>query len=181
MIFSFVRYTPVVYGKHPYPIWADAIGWLLTLASNIPIVIVAVYIMCKAKGSTLRQVGFRHFLNFSSHFSAFQINFQLNKVKNIKSELMQMLAKIKILVTCSENNFRPCVKTRSQVLVILAFTFPFNRPIPNCTENQPFVTFTRFVLIRGVYPVYPVAQVVPLAKAGGVNIVSYPPSDMGCF
>lgn len=56
LVFSFVRYTPVVYAGKAYPVWADVIGWLMTLASNLPIVVVAVYMLCTAKGSTFRQV-----------------------------------------------------------------------------------------------------------------------------
>lgn len=55
LIFSFVRYSPVVYGGQSYPVWADVIGWMMTLASNIPIVIVAVYVFTKAKGNTFMQ------------------------------------------------------------------------------------------------------------------------------
>lgn len=55
LIFSFVRYNPVVYGDKTYPIWADAIGWMLTLASNIPIVVVALIVFAKAKGNTFIQ------------------------------------------------------------------------------------------------------------------------------
>ncbi len=56
LIFSFVRYSPVVYGGQSYPVCADVIGWMMTLASNIPIVIVAVYVFTKAKGNTFMQV-----------------------------------------------------------------------------------------------------------------------------
>ena len=58
LIFSFVRYKPVEYGGNLYPVWADAIGWMLALASNIPIVVVAVIMLCTATGSTWRQVSF---------------------------------------------------------------------------------------------------------------------------
>jgi len=55
-MFSFVRYQPVEYGGKPYPGWAEAIGWMMTLASNIPILIVGVIVLIRAPGSTLRQV-----------------------------------------------------------------------------------------------------------------------------
>jgi solute carrier family 6 amino acid transporter-like protein 5/7/9/14 len=55
LIFSFVRYKPVEYGSRFYPVWADVIGWILTLASNIPIFIVAAIMYCKASGSTVSQ------------------------------------------------------------------------------------------------------------------------------
>jgi len=50
-----VRYKPVEYGGSPYPAWAEMIGWMMTLASNIPIFVVAVIVLYKAPG-TLRQV-----------------------------------------------------------------------------------------------------------------------------
>jgi len=56
LIFSFARYKPVEYGDTPYPTWAEVIGWMMTLASNIPIFIVAVIVLFKAPGTSLRQV-----------------------------------------------------------------------------------------------------------------------------
>jgi len=46
----------VQYGNTPYPAWAEGIGWIMTLASNIPILVVAVVVLYKAPGTTLRQV-----------------------------------------------------------------------------------------------------------------------------
>jgi len=56
LIFSFSRYKPVEYGATPYPAWAEAIGWMMTLASNIPIFVVGVIVLLRAPGTTLRQV-----------------------------------------------------------------------------------------------------------------------------
>jgi len=56
LVFSFTRYEPVQYGNTAYPGWAEAIGWMMTLASNIPIFVVAVIVFYKAPGSTLKQV-----------------------------------------------------------------------------------------------------------------------------
>jgi len=58
-----VRYKPVEYGDSPYPVWAEVIGWMMTLASNIPIVVVAAAVLFKAPGTTLRQV--RNVCNYS--------------------------------------------------------------------------------------------------------------------
>ena len=35
LLFAWIDYTPVKYGDYNYPGWADAIGWLLALASVI--------------------------------------------------------------------------------------------------------------------------------------------------
>lgn len=56
LIFSFVRYKAVEYNDKPFPIWADVLGWGMTLASNVPIVIVALYVFIRAPGATLLQV-----------------------------------------------------------------------------------------------------------------------------
>jgi len=54
LIFSFVKYTPAEYGEYTYPGWADAIGWVMALASIIPIFVVAIYKMVTAKATTLK-------------------------------------------------------------------------------------------------------------------------------
>ena len=57
LIFNFVRYEPARYNdNYSYPVWADGLGWCLTLASVIPIFVVAFYKMYKAGGSTLSEV-----------------------------------------------------------------------------------------------------------------------------
>ncbi|ELT89984.1 hypothetical protein CAPTEDRAFT_82183, partial [Capitella teleta] len=50
LIFSFVRYSPAKYGDDFYPAWADVIGWFMSLASNVPILVVAVYKYVVADG-----------------------------------------------------------------------------------------------------------------------------------
>ncbi|KAI0215921.1 hypothetical protein LSAT2_031995 [Lamellibrachia satsuma] len=53
LVFSFVNYEPASYGKYIYPLWADSVGWLLTMSSVIPIFVVAIYKYVKADGDTV--------------------------------------------------------------------------------------------------------------------------------
>jgi solute carrier family 6 amino acid transporter-like protein 5/7/9/14 len=52
LIFSFVDYQPAKYGDYRYPLWADCVGWVMSLASVVPIFAVAIYKFIKAKGNT---------------------------------------------------------------------------------------------------------------------------------
>lgn len=56
LIFSFVRYVPAKYGEAFYPVWADVVGWFMSLASNVPILVVAIYKYVKAEGGNWREV-----------------------------------------------------------------------------------------------------------------------------
>ena len=42
LLFAWVDYSPVKYGDHMYPDWADALGWLLAISSVtfIPLVMI---------------------------------------------------------------------------------------------------------------------------------------------
>ncbi|ESN96006.1 hypothetical protein HELRODRAFT_189063 [Helobdella robusta] len=55
LIFSLTKYKGVTYAEKTYPLWAELAGWLMTLASNLPIIVVAIFIFINAKGSTLRE------------------------------------------------------------------------------------------------------------------------------
>jgi hypothetical protein len=55
MVFSFVRYKPVEYGKEPYPEWAELLGWSMSLSSTLPIIFIGIYVFARAKGSTFRE------------------------------------------------------------------------------------------------------------------------------
>jgi len=56
LVFSFVNYEPAMYGKYVYPLWADSVGWMLTMSSVIPIFVVAIYKYVKADGDTVIEV-----------------------------------------------------------------------------------------------------------------------------
>ncbi|CAK8682669.1 unnamed protein product [Clavelina lepadiformis] len=56
LIFSIVRYEPAHYGKYNYPVWADAVGWLIALCSMVCIPATAVYALCFAKGSLVERL-----------------------------------------------------------------------------------------------------------------------------
>ena len=50
-MFSLAKYQPIKYEGEPYPVWAEATGWLITLCSMLFVPIVAVYKLLTAKGS----------------------------------------------------------------------------------------------------------------------------------
>jgi Sodium:neurotransmitter symporter family len=56
LVFSVIKYHPVEYNGQLYPIWADVLGWMITLASNIPIVVIAMYVFHRTSGATIYQV-----------------------------------------------------------------------------------------------------------------------------
>ncbi|XP_064650709.1 sodium- and chloride-dependent glycine transporter 1-like isoform X4 [Lineus longissimus] len=43
IIFTWIDFKPSKYGTHVFPAWADAIGWVITLASLLPIPAIAIY------------------------------------------------------------------------------------------------------------------------------------------
>lgn len=47
LIFSFADYSPVMYDKYVYPLWAEVLGWLLSLSSVMFIPIVMIYKIVK--------------------------------------------------------------------------------------------------------------------------------------
>jgi hypothetical protein len=55
LVFSLVKYEPAKYGEMLYPVWADAIGWCMTMASVLPIPAVAIYKYYKAEGTGFMQ------------------------------------------------------------------------------------------------------------------------------
>ena len=67
LVFSFVNYEPASYGKYIYPLWADSVGWLLTMSSVIPIFVVAIYKYVKADGDTVLEVSTHDVLAHCAH------------------------------------------------------------------------------------------------------------------
>jgi len=55
LVFSFVKYQPAKYGDYVYPVWADALGWMLVFAAAGPIFIVAIYKLLTAPGNTIKE------------------------------------------------------------------------------------------------------------------------------
>ena len=51
LLFAWTDYSPARYGDYLFPAWADAMGWLMSLASVVWIPIVAVYLVCRDDGS----------------------------------------------------------------------------------------------------------------------------------
>ena len=53
MIFTWIDYTPSSYGSYKFPVWADVLGWMMTMSSvvAIPIVMVIKYIMADKQDS----------------------------------------------------------------------------------------------------------------------------------
>ena len=56
LIYSLVDFTRARYGAYQYPLWADAIGLFMTLASVLPIFIVAGWKLYKAPGADIKEV-----------------------------------------------------------------------------------------------------------------------------
>lgn len=46
MVFNWIQYTPLEYGDYVYPVWANAIGWVMALLPLMMIVIIALYRIC---------------------------------------------------------------------------------------------------------------------------------------
>jgi len=55
-VFSLIKYQPVEYGDEQYPLWADLIGWMMPLSTNLPILVVAVLVVYNAQGNTIVEV-----------------------------------------------------------------------------------------------------------------------------
>jgi solute carrier family 6 amino acid transporter-like protein 5/7/9/14 len=49
MIFTWIDYTPSTYGDYAFPVWADALGWCITMTSVLAIPTVMVYKICSAE------------------------------------------------------------------------------------------------------------------------------------
>ncbi|XP_074653267.1 sodium-dependent proline transporter-like isoform X2 [Tubulanus polymorphus] len=43
MIFTWIDFKPSKYGDHIYPVWADALGWMISITTIMPIPAVAIY------------------------------------------------------------------------------------------------------------------------------------------
>jgi len=56
LVFSFIKYQPVDYGNEQYPLWADLIGWMMPLSTNLPILVVAVLVVYHSQGNTILEV-----------------------------------------------------------------------------------------------------------------------------
>ncbi|XP_071480257.1 sodium- and chloride-dependent glycine transporter 1-like isoform X1 [Diadema antillarum] len=57
IIFSLVMYEPRKYGDHyTYPAWAEAMGWLMTLASLVPIAVYAVWFVSNQSGTLKERI-----------------------------------------------------------------------------------------------------------------------------
>ena len=56
LVFSLVKYKPAEYGSELYPVWADGLGWCMTMASVVPIPIIAIYKLVKADGNGFWEV-----------------------------------------------------------------------------------------------------------------------------
>ena len=57
MIFTWIDFKPSFYGTYHYPMWADALGWMMVMTSVLAIPVVACVKICQAeKEATLWQV-----------------------------------------------------------------------------------------------------------------------------
>ncbi|XP_063970678.1 sodium- and chloride-dependent glycine transporter 1-like isoform X1 [Lytechinus pictus] len=56
IIFSLVMYEPSKYGSHyTYPSWAEAMGWMMTIVSLVPIIVYAIWFIWKQDASTIKE------------------------------------------------------------------------------------------------------------------------------
>ncbi|KAK3099577.1 hypothetical protein FSP39_006430, partial [Pinctada imbricata] len=55
-LFSVTQLSPVTYGDYQYPGWAIAFGWLLGMASIVPLPVCAIIAICKEDGPILERV-----------------------------------------------------------------------------------------------------------------------------
>lgn len=61
MIFTWVDYQPSAYGNYAFPVWADTVGWCITMTSVAAIPVVAVITVLKhgkRDGSWLNTIRF---------------------------------------------------------------------------------------------------------------------------
>ncbi|XP_038055503.1 sodium- and chloride-dependent glycine transporter 1-like [Patiria miniata] len=57
IIFTFVGYSRMTYNKvYLYPVWAECLGWLMTLASILPIVVYPIYYLLKQEGTFMERL-----------------------------------------------------------------------------------------------------------------------------
>ncbi|XP_054630715.1 sodium- and chloride-dependent GABA transporter ine isoform X2 [Dunckerocampus dactyliophorus] len=56
LVSSIIQYTPVQYGPYKYPLWAEWVGWGVSLVSLIWIPIGAIHEICNNKGSFLSRL-----------------------------------------------------------------------------------------------------------------------------
>ncbi len=54
--YSLYSYRPPKYGDYIYPEWATAIGWMISLASIIPIPVIFIWTVYTTEGATIREV-----------------------------------------------------------------------------------------------------------------------------
>ena len=71
-IFSIVDYKPVTYnkaigGEYFYPDWAIAMGWCITATSFVPIPLLAIYNIYKAKADGIWNVRSRNVIRISKY------------------------------------------------------------------------------------------------------------------
>ncbi len=50
-MFSIVQHMPVTYGNYVYPGWAVGVGWMFAICSMVPLPVLALVRILKAKGS----------------------------------------------------------------------------------------------------------------------------------
>ncbi|XP_022079492.1 sodium- and chloride-dependent glycine transporter 1-like [Acanthaster planci] len=56
-VYGFVDYVPASYASYIFPVWAEAVGWIMTCSSLICVIIYAVYyLVVKVRGTLLERV-----------------------------------------------------------------------------------------------------------------------------
>ncbi len=57
LLFAWIDYSPARLGDYEFPPWADGLGWMMSFASVIWILIIAIYKLVRADQGNILQVG----------------------------------------------------------------------------------------------------------------------------
>lgn len=88
LTFNMSQLKPVSYGTYQYPIWAILIGWIIGMASVVPIPIQAVIGLCKSNGSLLQvcflfalwSLDLFHIMQHPKHVTFWKVNLLSNSM-----------------------------------------------------------------------------------------------------
>ncbi|XP_022079557.1 sodium- and chloride-dependent glycine transporter 1-like [Acanthaster planci] len=56
IVFTFVGYSRMKYNTYTYPVWAECLGWLMTLASLVPVFVYPIYYLLKQEGTFMERL-----------------------------------------------------------------------------------------------------------------------------
>ena len=69
MLFTWIDYKPSTYNDYEFPLWADVMGWMMTMSSVVAIPVVMVYQIWRAPNQgSLFKVSHLHLLFISASY-----------------------------------------------------------------------------------------------------------------